>query len=184
MVMEPADVRDLPDRAAGWLLRRPRSRRILVQGEVSAPLVIIIPETPEGPSKGPLIPHDDMVETLAPQGPDQAFHVGILPRGARCDHELLGTTPLQEATEVWSVDAVAIPQEIRGCGLVGKGFSDLLPGPGGGRMVGHIHMHDAAAVVGEDDEDEQDAEGRRWHSEEVHRRTLRQVRSEERAPGW
>ena len=100
MVMEPADVRDLPDRAAGWLLRRPRSRRILVQGEVSAPLVIIIQETPQGPSEGPLIPHDDMVETLAPQGPDQAFHVGILPRGARCNHELLGTTTLQEATEV------------------------------------------------------------------------------------
>jgi hypothetical protein len=70
---------------------------------------------------------------------------------------LLGTKTLQEATEVWSVDAVAIPQEIRGCGLVGKGLSDLLPGPGGGRMVGHIHMPDAAAVVGEDDEDEHDA---------------------------
>ena len=71
MVMEPAEVWDLHDRAAGWLLRRPRGRRILVQGEVSAPLVIIIQETPEGASKGPLIPHDDMVETLAPQGPDQ-----------------------------------------------------------------------------------------------------------------
>ena len=44
MVMEPAEVWDLHDRAAGWLLRRPRSRRILVQGEVRAPLVIVIQE--------------------------------------------------------------------------------------------------------------------------------------------
>ena len=57
--------------------------------------------------------------------------------------------------------------------MIGKGFADLLPRPGGGWMVGHVQMHDAAAVVGEDDEDEQDAEGRCWNGEEVHQRTLR-----------
>src|SRR5947209_3381472 len=49
-------------------------------------------------------------------------------------------------------------------------------------MVGHIQMDDTAAVVGEDNEDEQNAEGRRWDREEVHRRTLREVRSQKGAP--
>jgi len=41
MVMDPADVRHLDDRAAGWRLHRPCARRILVQGEMRPPLVII-----------------------------------------------------------------------------------------------------------------------------------------------
>ena len=65
----------------------------------------------------------------------------------------------------------------------GKGVADRLPRPGGGRMVGHIQMNNAAAVVGEDDEDEQDAEGRCGDREEIHRCTLRQMRPQERAPG-
>ena len=42
-------------------------------------------------------------------------------------------------------------------------------------MVGDIHVNDASSVVGENDEDEQDAEGCRGDGEEVDRRTLRQV---------
>ena len=41
MVMDPADVRHLDDRAAGGRLYRPCDRRILVQGEMRPPLVII-----------------------------------------------------------------------------------------------------------------------------------------------
>ena len=71
MVMQTADVRDLDDRAAGERLRRPRHGRILVQGKMWAPLMIIGQEECERASKGPLIPHDDVIETLSPQGPDQ-----------------------------------------------------------------------------------------------------------------
>jgi hypothetical protein len=73
VVMEAADVWDLNDRAAGWRLCSPRDGGILGQGEVRPPLVIIGQEASEGASKGPLIPHDDMIETLSPQGADQAL---------------------------------------------------------------------------------------------------------------
>ena len=73
MVMDPADVRYLDDRAAGWRLYRPCDRRILVQGEMRPPLVIISQEELEGASEGSLIPHDHVIETLSPQGPDQAL---------------------------------------------------------------------------------------------------------------
>ena len=41
VVMQTADVWDWDDRAAGWRLGSPRDGSILVQREVSAPLVIV-----------------------------------------------------------------------------------------------------------------------------------------------
>ena len=63
MVLQTADMGDLNDRTAGWRLRSPRDRRILVQREVRAALVIIVQEESERATKGPLIPDDDMIET-------------------------------------------------------------------------------------------------------------------------
>src|SRR4030095_7673662 len=134
--MESVEVRDLNDRAAGWPLHSPRHRRILLQREVRAPLVIVVHEASEGAPKGAFIPDDDVIETFAPQGPDQTFHERILPSAARCDHNLLGAKTLSQTAEVRSVGAVSVPNHIRGGGVVWKGFSDLLPRPSGRRMLG------------------------------------------------
>ena len=56
MVMDPADMRHLDDRAAGWRLYRPCDRRILVRGETRPPLVIIGQAELEGASEGSLVP--------------------------------------------------------------------------------------------------------------------------------
>jgi hypothetical protein len=56
-------------------------RRILVKRELGAPLVIVIQERSKRASKGPLIPHDDMIETLFASGPDQALDIRALPGG-------------------------------------------------------------------------------------------------------
>ena len=63
MVLQAADMRYLNDGAAGWRLCSPRDRRIFVQREVRAPLVIIGQEESERASKGSFIPDDDMIET-------------------------------------------------------------------------------------------------------------------------
>ena len=102
-------------------MRRPRHGRILVQGKMWAPLMMIGQEEFKRASKGPFIPHDDVIETLPPQVPEQVLDERILPRNARHDHDLLSAKTFQQATEVGSVAAVAIPHEIRGDG----GFGDL-----------------------------------------------------------
>ena len=53
MVLQAADVGNLNDRAAGRRLSSPWNRRVLVQGEVRTPLVIISQETSERSSKRP-----------------------------------------------------------------------------------------------------------------------------------
>ena len=94
MVRQPAEVRDLNDRAAGWRLRGAWDGRVLVQGEVKTPFVVISQEVFEGASKGPLIPHDNVVETFSPQGPDQALHELILTRTVQRDQNFLGAETL------------------------------------------------------------------------------------------
>jgi hypothetical protein len=44
-----------------------------------------------------------------------------------------------------------------------------LRGPVRGRMLGHVEVDDAPAMVGEHDEDEEDAEPRGGHGEEIDR---------------
>ena len=132
MVMQPADVGDLNDRAAGRRLRCPSQGRVLVQRQVRPPLVIIGQELPERASKRPLVQDDHVIETLSPWGPDQAFDERILPRAACRRRDFLSATTLQQPPEGGSVTAIAVAQEVRRCRVVWKRFSDLLTRPRGG----------------------------------------------------
>ena len=64
-------------------------------------------------------------------------------------------------------DVVTIAQEIGRRGIVREGVHDLLGRPGGHGMVGHVEVQDAPAIVGEHDEDEEDAEPSGGHREEI-----------------
>jgi hypothetical protein len=85
--------------------------------------------------------------------------------------------------ELLTVDSVTIPKQIDGGGVVWEGVDELLGRPGGGRMLRDVEVDDAPAVVGEDDEDEEDAEANGGHGEEVDRDEAADVIGEERPPG-
>jgi len=82
-----------------------------------------------------------------------------------------------------AVDLVTITQEIGRRGLVRKGADDLLGGPVGGGVLGDIEVDDPSAVMGEDDEDEEDAEASGGHGEEVDGDQVADMVGEERPPG-
>jgi hypothetical protein len=79
MVMQTVDVWDLDDRAGGWRLDSPRDGSILVQREVSAPLMIVGEVVLQVAAQRALVPHDDVIEALASEGADQALNERILP---------------------------------------------------------------------------------------------------------
>src|SRR5262249_9142898 len=81
------------------------------------------------------------------------------------------------------VDAVAIPEEIGGGGLVQEGVDELLGRPGDGGMLGDVEVDYTPAGVGEDDEDKEDTEANAGHGEEVDRDQVADVVSEECPPG-
>ena len=60
--------------------------------------------------------------------------------------------------KVLAVDAVAVAEEIGGCGVVREGVDELLGGPGGGGMLGDAEVDDPSTMVSEHDENEEHAQ--------------------------
>src|SRR5439155_10181672 len=50
--------------------------------------------------------------------------------------------PFTRLPEDVTVDCVAVAEEVGRCGIVGEGVHDLLGGPVGGGMLGHVEMDD------------------------------------------
>src|SRR6267143_5460254 len=80
-------------------------------------------------------------------------------------HGLCGAvrTALHSVVKLLAVDLVTVAQEIGGRGVVREGVYDLLGGPVGGGVLGHVEVDDAPAVVSEHDENKEDAQARGWH---------------------
>jgi hypothetical protein len=66
------------------------------------------------------------------------------------------------------IDSVTVTEEVTGCRVPGERLDDLLRGPRSGRLLGDVEVNYATTIVGEHDEHEEDPEGDRGHSEEVH----------------
>ena len=111
MVMQTADVWDCDDRAAGWRLGSPRDGSILVQREVSAPLVIVGEVALQVAAQRALVPHDDVIEALAPEGSDHAFNERILPRTTRRRQHVFDAHVLQGTPRIRSVNRITIPDD-------------------------------------------------------------------------
>ena len=73
----------------------PSARSVLGETEMSAILVVVAPhEGTEDPPQVPLTQDDDVVETLAAEGPDHSLDVGILPRRPGSAQHFLSTKSL------------------------------------------------------------------------------------------
>jgi len=92
------------------------------------------------------------------------------------------THALHTLPEGVTVYCVAVAEEVGRCGVVGEGVHDLLGGPVGGGMLGHVEMDDPAAVVGEHDENEEHAQACGGDREEVEGNEIADMVGKERAP--
>jgi hypothetical protein len=66
-----------------------------------------------------------------------------------------------------AVDHVAIAEEVRRRRVFREGVHDVLSRPGGGGMFSHVEVEDTPSMVGEDDQDEEDAQARGGNGEEI-----------------
>ena len=105
-----------------------------------------------------LAENDDMIQTLTPYRTNQALGEGILPEAVRRREDFLDPHALHAVPKLLAVDLVAVAQEVGRCGVVREGVHDLLSGPAGGGVLGHVEVDNPAAMVGEHDQDEEDAE--------------------------
>ena len=127
--------------------------------------------------------NQNVIQTLAPDRADEPLREGILPWAVRGREDFLDPHALHSVPKLFAVDLVTVAQEIGGRGVVRKGIHDLLGGPVGGGMLGHVEVDDAPAVVSEHDENKEDAQARGWHREEIEGDQIADMVGEERPPG-
>ena len=66
-----------------WRLYSSGLRCVFVERQVSSPPMVISAVRHECPMQRAFAEYDDMIQALAPNGPDEPFDVGPLPRGSR-----------------------------------------------------------------------------------------------------
>src|SRR5258708_2546418 len=168
-----AQARWLDWRSVGW---------VLVEREMSGSLVIVREVAGQGAAQVSFAQDDDMIETLAADRADEPLRVGVLPRAGGRRQHFTNPHVLQPLPERVTIDAVAIAKEVGRRGVVWEGVDDLLGGPGARGMFGHVEVEDVAALVGEHDEDEEDAQLHGGDREEIDRDEAGHMVGEERAP--
>src|SRR5437016_1496928 len=182
-MMQATDFWNWDDHARARRLAWPSLGCVLVEREMSAGPVIVGEVAGQGAAQVSFAQDDDMIETLAADRADEPLGVGVLPRAGGRRQHFKNPHALQPLPEHVTVDAVAIAKEIGRRGVVREGIDDLLGGPGGGRMLGHVEVDDAPAVVSEHDENKKDAQARGWHREEIEGDQIADMVGEERPPG-
>ena len=106
----------------------------------------------------PLMDNDHVVQTLAPDRPDHAFNVRILPGSPRGRQHCLDAHLLQYPLRIGSVNRITVPDDKAGRGVPRPRVAELLCGPPCGRVRRDIHVDDAASVVRQHHEHKQHAE--------------------------
>jgi len=131
----------------------------------------------------PFAENENVIQTLAPDRTDEALGERILLRAVRRCEDFVDLHALHSGPKLLAVDLVTVAQEIGRRGVVREGVHELLGGPVGGGVLGHVEVDDAPAMVGEHDEDEDDAEPRGGHGEEIDRDQVPDVIGQKRPPG-
>ena len=181
-VVKATDFGDRDDRRGGCSGQRSVIGRIFLEPEVRSGAMV----TPDvGSQDAPemrLVDDDHVIETFASDRSDQAFDVRILPRTRRRGDDFTDADASQSALEDVAVDAVSISMQPAGHRVLRKRVDHLLSAPDRRGMIRDIHMHNAPALVRQEDEDEQHSAGKRWDREEIYGRRRGEVIGEERAP--
>src|SRR5438552_13860723 len=84
--------------------------------------------------------NEDMVQTLPPDRADEPLREGILPWAVGRREDFADPHALDASPKRLPVDAVAIAEEVGRRGVVRERVDELLGGPGGGGMLGHVEV--------------------------------------------
>src|SRR4051795_8271030 len=91
--------------------------------------MIIFHEGSKVPVQASLVEDDHVIEALAANGSDHAFHVCALPRRPRRREHLLDAHRIHLLDEVVAEDSIAIPEQVPWRGVPWEGFAHLLRRP-------------------------------------------------------
>src|SRR5437016_1670210 len=113
--------------------------------------------------------HDHMIQAVASDRSDQPLHVGPLPGAGRRGEHFLNAQTLDSLTKVIPINPIPVSQQVMWRRILGEGLHHLLPCPPSRRMLRHVEMHDAPAMMSQYHKHKQHSKAGRGHGEEVDR---------------
>src|SRR5215475_7940476 len=149
-----------------------------------AKLVIIAHVLGEQTLEMPFVEHDHMIEQVASNTANDPFAVWILPGTPWRNLDLFEAHVLYTLLNMIAVDAVPVTKQIMWRCIPRKRFNELLGGPWRCGVFGEVDMDDAPAVMSQQDEHEQYAEGGGWHGKKIARHDIRNMVVEKGPPRW
>ena len=94
-----------------------------------------------------IIEDDQMIEAFSANTSNYSFRIRILERRLRRRKYVFDPHVYYSLTEILAINAVSIAYQVLGSLLLREGFDDLLRGPFGRWMLGHIEVSDAPPIV-------------------------------------
>src|SRR5256885_17073783 len=77
-----------------------------------ARLLVIMKIASQSPPQRRLVPHNDVIQALASNRPDQPFHIWILPRRSRRRDHFFDPHALRDGNEFSAENRISIPDQI------------------------------------------------------------------------
>jgi hypothetical protein len=114
-MVQGTDFGDLHDPSRVGELDWPGVRRILVEREVRATLMIILEVAGQDATQVRVAEDENVIQTLAPDRTDQALGERILPGAVRRREDLINPHSLHTFPEGIAIDRVTVAEEISGC---------------------------------------------------------------------
>src|ERR1017187_3560266 len=111
--------------------------------------------------------NDQMIKAFAADRADHAFDITVLPRRVRGDGMITNPHVDDTSSEDFAKCLVIVTDQNSRRRIPGKGFSDLVSQPFGGRMTSDSEPNDPSSPMSEDDKDIKTFEGDRRHDEEI-----------------
>jgi hypothetical protein len=137
-MVEATDFANRDDPAEFRRFNGPAVGRIFVERQVSARRVVVREVASQRAAQVSFPKDEDVIQTLAPDRADKPLREGVLPWAVRRRQDFTDTHALHAVLEDVPVDRVAIAEEVGRAGVVREGVHDLLRGPVGGGVLGHV----------------------------------------------
>src|SRR6267378_952024 len=149
-------------------LNSARYRRILIQGQVRARLIIVIHIRQQHMAKMPLAEHNNVVKAFPWDRTDQPFSISILPWGTRRCWSVANAHRSESADKDLTIGPVPVTNEIAGSLFPTACFRDLICDPFCSGVSCDAKPQNLSAAVPHDQQSIEQAKRDRRHDEQIH----------------
>ncbi len=131
----------------------------------------------------PRVEDDEMVQTFPSDRANEALAIRILPWGMRSGEHLVNSHGMDGCRERLAINSVAIAQQVAWRTIPGEGLNQLPGRPFCGGMRGYAKVKESAAIMRQNQENEEQTESRRGNHKEVGRDQFLGMILQEGPPG-